>query len=124
MGKITRLEIEFVIGICQPLTPSVASSNQPGRQLCAGLPSWPKLGCSVGIEGVQGASTLGGFVTLSCGGTCAHAVEPPSSARVLIKHQADREGTRYEDQASEPNKTNVRYFAQKDTEVTKDLVQT
>lgn len=131
MGKITGLGIEFVIGSCQPLTPPVASSNQPGRQLCAGLSSWPKLGCSIGIEGEQGASTLGGFVTLSCGGkdhhgilTCAHAVEPPSSAKVLIKQQTDREGTRYEDQASEPTKPNFRYFAQKDMEVTKDLVQT
>lgn len=68
---------------------------------------------------------------MSCGGkdhhgilTCAHAVEPPSSAKVLIKQQTDREGTRYEDQASEPTKTNFRYFAQKDIEVTKDLVQT
>ncbi len=131
MGKITRLGIEFVIGSCQPLTPPVASCNQPGRQLTAGLTPWPKLGCSIGVEGEQGAGTLGGFVTLSCGGkdhrgilTCAHVVEPPSSARVSIKQKADREGTRYEDKASEPTKTKVRYFAQKDIEVTKDLVQT
>lgn len=124
MGKITPLGIEFVIGSCQPLTPPVASSNQAGRQLSAGLTPWPKLGSSIGVEGEQGGGTLGGFVTLSCGGkehhgilTCAHVVGP-------IKQQADKEGTRYEHQASEPTKTNVQYFAQKDIEVTIDLVQT
>ena len=50
-------------------------------------------------------------------------MEPPSSAGVLIKSQADREGTRYRDPASELTKSNVQYFAQKDIDVTTDSVQ-
>ncbi len=130
MEKITRLGIDFFIGSCQSLPPLETTSNQPGRNLSAGFTPWPKLGCSIGVEGEQGGGTLGGFVILSCGGkehrgilTCAHVVEPPSSAGVLIKRQADREGTRYRDQASELTKTNVRYFAQKDIDATTDSVQ-
>ncbi|MCJ1347409.1 hypothetical protein MMC31_005634 [Peltigera leucophlebia] len=130
MGKITQLEVEFAVGSCRPLTPLSAPSDQPGRDVSASLTRWPKLGCSIGVAGEQGGGTLGGFVTLSCGSmkhrgilTNAHVVEPPSSVKSYTRTQADREGTRYQDPATELTKTNVQYFAQKDIEATISSVQ-
>ena len=115
MGNITKLENEFVIGSCQPLNPPVVPPKLPGHELCSRheFIQWPKLGCSIGVEGEQEGGTLGGFVNLRCGKmehrgilTTAQVVEPPSST-ASIKQQADRNGIRYKDEDSKLTITNA-----------------
>ncbi len=67
LRAIAKLQIEFVVGSCQLLPPS-DPSDMPGRQFTHNFTAWPKMGCSIGVEGEKRGGTLGGFYTLHCHG--------------------------------------------------------
>ena len=50
---IANLQVEFVVGICQRIPPN-DPSDKPGRQFTHNSTAWPKMGCSIGVEGERG----------------------------------------------------------------------
>lgn len=50
LRAIANLQLEFVVGSCQ-LIPQNDPSGMPGRQFTYNFTAWPKMGCSIGVEG-------------------------------------------------------------------------
>ncbi|KAJ9294415.1 hypothetical protein DTO271G3_6990 [Paecilomyces variotii] len=128
------LQVEFLPGEATPLLTSVPRSLQPEQDINDGTPPLSQLdkmdgigrlqrGMSIGVSGVEGGGTMGGFATLTRGKvtyrgllTSYDVVRPSTPASTVI--EADRKGISID----RPNcpKIEIIYPATKDARATKD----
>lgn len=125
-----RLEIEIMPGQCGDVPQAtMTAGSQSGQSFYTDLETHPRQGSSIGVRGLVGGGTLGGWFLMRSPRnthhgflTNSHVVKPPDETTTEIaRMEFDAYGLAYNAKDSDPGRTWLHYLAVKDVNTTKEV---